>query len=148
MAASTSNAVQFEQEEDGVLLRAILIRATHEVKDYTVQYEDHSKLVNNLGTVMNAPKNKNVLDVLAMRERRLDASLVRESNVVATLSHFCVAEKGALQAQSAAASAALTPPTGVVATTTIIAPATSAGASSKKIMKRKLPEPNDGWKDH
>ena len=40
MVASTSNAVQFEQEEYGVLLRAVLIRATQEVKDYTVQYED------------------------------------------------------------------------------------------------------------
>ena len=148
MATSTSNAVHFEQEEDGVLLRAVLIRATQEVKEYTVRYEDQSKLVNILGTVMNDPENKSVLDILAVRERRLDASLVRESNAFATLSNFCVAEKGALQAQSAAAIVALTPPIDVVATTTTTTPATLAGSSSKKIMKRKLPEPNDGWKDH
>jgi hypothetical protein len=27
-------------------------------------------------------------------------------------------------------------------------PPTPLGTSSKKIMKRKLPEPNNGWKDH
>jgi hypothetical protein len=98
MVASTSKTVQFEQEEDGVLLRAVLIRATQEVKDYTAQYEDQSKLVNDLGTAMNAPENKSVLDILAMRERRLDAALVRESNAMSTLYHFCVVEKGDLQA--------------------------------------------------
>ena len=42
---------------------------------------------------MNAPENKSVLDILAMRELRLDEALVKESNAIATLSHFCVAEK-------------------------------------------------------
>jgi len=127
MAASTSNAVHFEQEEDIVLLRAVLIRATKEVKD-----------------TMNAPENKSVLGILAMRERRLDAALVREYNAISTLSHFCVAENGALQAQSAATATALSPPIGASATNTSTTPATSAGASSKKIMKRKLPGHNDG----
>ena len=139
--------MQFEQEEDGVLLGAVLIRATHEFKDYTAQYEDQSKLVTDLGTAMNAPENKSVFNILAMREHRLDAALVRESNAISTLSHFCVAEKGALHAQSAAAAADLFPPIGTSATTTSTSQATSAGAFSKKIMKRKLPEPNDSWKD-
>ena len=91
MAASTSTAVKFEQEEDSLLPRAVLIRITQEVKDYTTQYEDQSKLVNALGTTMNAPENKSVLDILAMRERRLDVALVRESNANSTLANFCVA---------------------------------------------------------
>ena len=125
MAASISTAVQFAQEEDGVLLRATLIRATQEVKDYTAQYEDNKcKLVNDLGTDINAPEKKSVLDILAMRERRLDAALVRESNAISTLSHFCVAEKGGLHAQSATAATALSPRIGVVATTTTTSPAT------------------------
>ena len=82
MAASTSIAVQFEQEEDGVLLRAVLIRATQEVKEYMTQYEDQYKLVNALGTAMNASENKSVLDILAMRECRLDVALVSESNAI------------------------------------------------------------------
>jgi hypothetical protein len=94
---------------------------------------------------MYAHENKSVLDILAMRDRRLDAALVRESNAISTLANFCVAEKDALHAQSGAA---LSPPLGAGATTTTAAPATSLGTSSNTIMKRKLPEPNDGWKDH
>jgi len=144
MAASTSTAVQFEQEEDGVLLRAVLIQATQEFKDYKTKHEDQSTL----NMVITAPENKSVLDILAMRECRLDAALVRESHAISTLANFCVAEKGALQAHSAATAAALSPLIGAGATTTSIAPATSLGTSGKKIMKRKLPELNDGWEDH
>jgi len=82
-----------------------------------------------------------------MTERRFDAAFVRESNTISTHANFCVAEKGALYAQSATAASALAPPSGVVATTTAATPATSIGTSNKKIMKRKLPEPNNGWKD-
>jgi hypothetical protein len=44
---------------------------------------------------MNAPGNKSVLDILAMRERRMDAELVREANVIDNFTNFCVAEKSA-----------------------------------------------------
>jgi hypothetical protein len=148
MAALTSTAVQCELEEDCVLLRAVLIRATQEVKEYMTQYEDQYKLVNALGTAMNASENKSVLDILAMRECRLDVALVRESNAISTLANFCLAEKGALHAQSAAATTALSPPLVDGATTTSASPATWLGTSGKKIMKRKLPEPNDGRKNH
>ncbi len=84
-------------------MRALLDRATQEVKDYTVQYEDQVKLVNALGSDMNAPENKVVLDVLAMRERRMDAALVKEANAIDNFTMFCVAEKSASQAQSASA---------------------------------------------
>ena len=149
MDTSTSTAVPSAQDENGSLLRAVLGRATQEVKDYTVHYEDHVKLVNALGTAMNAPENKAVLDVLAMRERRLDAALVKEANAIDKFTNFCVAEKSASQAQSAAAVAAFVPSSVAVGTTTTTTvPPTSLGTSNKKIMKRKLPEPSDGWKDH
>jgi hypothetical protein len=83
-----------------------------------------------------------------MRERRLDAALAREANAIKKLNEFCVADMSASQAQSAAAATAFSPPSGVgVATTTTTVPSTTLGASGKKIMKRKLPEPVDGWKD-
>jgi len=91
MVASTSTAVPSAQEEDGLLLRAVVIRIAHEVKDYTQQFEDRRKLVDKLGTVMNAPENKSVLDILVKRERRLDAVLLRESNAIVTFSNFCIA---------------------------------------------------------
>jgi len=149
MAASTSTVVPSAQDENISLLRALLGRTSQEVKDYTVQYEDHVKLVQPIGLTMNEPENKVVLDVLAMRERRLDAALAREANAVEKLTEFCVADKSASQTQSAGAATAFSPPLGVgAATTTATVPSTALGASSKKIMKRKLPEPVDGWKDH
>ena len=94
---------------------------------------------------MNAPENKATLDVLAMKERRLYATLIREANAIEKLTNFCVAEKGASQAQSTASAATFALSSGAVgATSTTTVPSTSLGASSKKIMKRKLPEPVDG----
>jgi hypothetical protein len=79
-----------------------------------------------------------------MRERRYEAALVREANAIEKYTNFCVAEKSASQAQAAAAAYALDKATGVATTTTAV-PSTTSGR--KKIMKRKLPEPSDGWKD-
>jgi hypothetical protein len=148
MAASTSTAVPSTQDEDISLLRAVLGRTSQEVKDYTVQYEDKVNLVQQLGLTVNKPENKPGLDILAMRERRLDAALDREANAIEKLIEFCVADKSASHAQSVAATAAFPPPSGVgAATTTTTVPSKALGASVKKIMKRKLPEPVDGWKD-
>ena len=58
MVASTSTEVPSAQGEDISLLRAVLGRTSQEVKDYTVQYEDQVKLVEALGTAMNAPEKK------------------------------------------------------------------------------------------
>ena len=55
MAASTSTVVPSAQDADISLLRAVLGRTSQEVKDYTVHYEDQVKLVDALGTAMNAP---------------------------------------------------------------------------------------------
>ena len=98
MVASTSIAVPTAQDEDGSLLRAVLGRTSQEVKDYTVQYENQLVVVNGLGTARNAPENKAALDVLAMRERRYEAALVREANAIEKYTNFCVAEKSASQA--------------------------------------------------
>jgi hypothetical protein len=149
MVASTSTVVPSSQDEDISLLRAVLGRTSQEVKDYTVEYEDQVKLVLQIGFTVNEPENKGVLDVLAMREHRLDAALAREANAVQKLTEFCVTDKSASHAQLAAVAAAFAPPSGVgAATTTTRVPSTTLGASRKKIMKRKLPEPVDGWKDH
>ena len=95
MVASTSTTVPSAQDDDISLLRAILIgRKSQEVKNYTVQYEDQVKLVEALGTAMKAPENRATLDVLAMKERRLDAALVREANAIEKLNIFLCRGKG------------------------------------------------------
>jgi hypothetical protein len=131
-------------------LRAVLNRTTQEVKYYTTHYEDPCKIVDALGIALNATKNKSVLEILALRERRLDAALVRETNAIANFTNFCIAEKSVLYAQLAAAATALAPPSDVAnaTTTTANVPSTSIGISDKEIMKKKLFEPRDGWKDH
>ena len=106
MAASTSTAVPSTQDEDISLLRAVLGRTSQEVKGYTVQYEDQVNLVHQLGLAVNEPENKPVLDVLEMRERRLDATLARETNAIEKLNEFSVADKSASHAQSVAVAAA------------------------------------------
>ena len=74
-------------------------RVDKEVKDYISQYEDQYKIVEALGTAMNAPENKSILDILALlRERRLDAALGRENRVVTNLHTFCVAKRSVLHA--------------------------------------------------
>ena len=93
MAASTSTVVSSAQDEDISLLRAVLVRTSHKIKDYTVQYEDQVNLVQQIGLTVNELENKAVLDVLAMRERRLDAALARETNAIDKLTFFCVAKK-------------------------------------------------------
>ena len=148
MAASTSTSVPSSQDEDISLLRAVLGRTSQEFKDYTLHYEDQVKLVEALGTAVNAPEKRATLDVLAMKERRLDSTLIIEANAIEKLTNFCVAEKGASHGQSVSAGAAFAPSSGAVGatttTTTTTVPSTSLGASSKKITKRKLPEPVDG----
>ena len=57
MVASTSTVVPYATDEHISLLRAVLGRTSQEVMDYTVQYEDQVKLVEALGTAMNAPEN-------------------------------------------------------------------------------------------
>ena len=80
MDASTSTVVPYAKNEDISLLRAVLGRTSQEVKDYTVQYEDQVNIVHHIGIIVNEPENKAFFDVLAKRERRLDAALAREAN--------------------------------------------------------------------
>ncbi len=82
---------------------------------------------------MNKPK----LDILGVRERRLDAVLVREAAAMSNLANYMIADSSAAQTQS----------TATVATTVPAVPATtplSITTVEKKIIKRKLPEPRDG----
>ena len=97
-----------------------------------------------LGNAQSAPENKGALDVLALRKRRLDAARLREVVAIGNLSNYCIAVSSALHAQVTSAAAAIAPRNGAVATSV---PSTSIGNPDIKIMKRKLPEPRDGWKD-
>jgi hypothetical protein len=134
MVASTSTVVV----DDGYRLRAVADRSTQEVKDYTLQYEDRYNLVEALGVNKNKPENMNVLDILTLREGRLEAARIWEAAALVALSIFLAAEKAALQAQATAAAAACAvSPTSATPTVTI----------DRKLMKRKLPEPRDRWKD-
>jgi hypothetical protein len=114
-------------------------RTTQEVKDYTSQYEDKQKIVEALGTAMNLPENKSALDILVLRESRLDAALDRENAAVANLTAFCVAESNVLRAQAAATAPAPGFSAPTVPTTT-----SSKVVVDTQIMKRNMPEPIDG----
>ena len=131
MVASTSTVVV----DDGYRLRAVADRSTQEVKDYTLQYEDRYNLVEALGVNKSKPENKNVLDILTLREGRLDAARIREAAALDALYVFLAAGKVALQAQAttAAAASAVSPSSATLAVTI-----------DKKLMKRKLPDPRDG----
>jgi hypothetical protein len=141
MAASTSTAVDFAVSQDVSRVRAVVDRNTKEVKDYTSQYEDQYKLVEALDTDRNKPENKSVLDILTLRDSRLNATLIRESAAIAILANFHVTDKAVIQALATVAAASFvvlpTPATTTSPTITI----------DKKIMKRKLPKPRDNWKD-
>ena len=78
MGALISTAMNFAVSKDVSRLRTVVDRSTKEVKDYTSKYEDQYKLVEALGIDRNKPENKSVLDILTLRESRLDASLGRE----------------------------------------------------------------------
>jgi hypothetical protein len=91
-----------------------------------------------LGTDTNKPKSKNVLDILTPREGRLDAARVKESAAIAFLADFHAAYKDVVHAQATAAATA----SGVQPI-----PATPTFTIDKKVLKGKLPEPRDGWKD-
>jgi hypothetical protein len=88
-----------------------------------------------LGTDRNKSENKSVLDILTLREGRLDAARVRESVAIAFIADFHAADKVVVQAQATLAAATSgVPPIPTTPTVTI----------DTKVMKRKLPEPRDG----
>jgi len=89
------------------------------------------------------PGKKSALLILALRERRLDAVCIRETTAISNLSNCCIADNIVLQTQASPAAYAIAPPA-IGASTTSTIPASTL---EKKIMKRKLPEPRDGWKD-
>jgi hypothetical protein len=142
MAASTSTAVPSTVFDDVSRLCAVVDRITKDVEDYTSQYENQYKLVEALGIERNKPENKNALDILALRLSRLDKALDRETKAIANLTNCRVAQEAAFQAQAAVLAATIGG-----ATTTTMTTTTPTTASDKKVMKWKLPEPRDGWKD-
>jgi hypothetical protein len=140
MTNTNPSAVPFAQGQDVARLRAAVDMSSQEIKDYTKEYEDQRAIVEALSTADQAePGNKFKLDIL-LREGLLDAARTRETTALALLSNCLIADSSAAQAQAAATTAMALP----AATTT---PLTTTPAE-KKIIKRKLPEPRDGWKDY
>ncbi len=140
MATTSSTAVPFAQGQDVIRLRAAVDRSSQEIKDYTTEYEDQRTEVDALDAVERAdPKNAHLFNILAVREGRLDAARIRENAALALLSNCLIAHSSAAQAQATATAAAALP-----ATTTTPLNTTMA---EKKVIKRKMPEPRDGWKD-
>jgi hypothetical protein len=137
---STSAAVvPFAQGQDVSKLRAAVDRSSQEIKDYQKDYEDQRTIVDALSAAQQAePDNKSILNILAVREKRLDAARVREAATLSLLSNCLIADNSAAQVQATTAAALATP---TVATTTTPSTTTTA---EKKIVKRKLPEPRDG----
>ena len=50
-----------------------------------------------LGTEQSKPKSKPALDVLEIKERRLDVARAREANALSNLKIFLIADSNALQ---------------------------------------------------
>ncbi len=138
MTTTNTSAVPFAQGQDVVRLRAAVNKASHDIKDYTKEYEDPRAIVEALSTAEQAePGNKALIDILLMREKKLEAAHTRETTTLALISNCLIAESSAVQAQAVATAAMALP----AATTTT--PLTTTPAE-KKIIKRKLPEPRDG----
>ncbi len=96
MATSTSSAVPFVQGQDVVRLRAVVVRSTKEVKDYAAEYEDLRAIVEALSTEEQAdPVNKSKLDILGVRERRLEAARDRETAAMSNLINYLIADNSA-----------------------------------------------------
>ncbi len=97
MTTSTSTAVPIAQGQDVARLRVVVDRSTKEVKDYAAQYEDQRVIVEALGTAAQAdPANKPKLDILVLRERRLDATRDRETAAMSNLTNGLIADSSAV----------------------------------------------------
>ena len=95
-----------------------------------------------LGTEQSKRENKPALDVLDIKERRLDAARFREANAMKKITNFMIANSNALHEQAASFSTLITVPVDVATTLT-----TTTSTAQNKIMKRELSELRDGWKD-
>jgi len=98
MVAIPPPLVPFAPGEDASRLRLVVDRTTKEVEDFNSHYEDQRKLDATLGTEHSKPENKPALDVLEIRERRLDVVRVREVNALSNLTNFLIADNNALHA--------------------------------------------------
>jgi hypothetical protein len=86
---SGSSAVPFAQGQDVSRLRAAVDKSAQETKDYLQEYEDQRATVEALSAAEQAePGNKSKMDILGMRERRLEAARLRET---AALSYSLIA---------------------------------------------------------
>jgi hypothetical protein len=140
MATTRSTAVPFAQGQDVIRLCAAVDMPSQEIKDYTKEYEDQRAIVDALDNAEQAdPRNTYIFNILTIREGKLDAARIRETTALSLLSNCLIAQSSAAQANAAPTAATALP----AATTT---PLTTTSAK-KKVIRRKLPEPRDGWKD-
>jgi hypothetical protein len=100
MAYSTSTAAPFAQGQDVSRLRAVVDRSTKEVKEYAEQYEDQRVIVEALDIVAQAdPANKQKLDILELRERRLEVARDRENAAMTNLTNYLITDSSAVHAK-------------------------------------------------
>jgi hypothetical protein len=79
MVAIPPPAIPFAQGEDVLMMRAVVHRTKKEVEDYFLHYKDQRRLVASLGTEQSKPENKPALEVLEMKELRLDVATCSRS---------------------------------------------------------------------
>jgi hypothetical protein len=71
--------------------------STKEVNDYAAEYEDPRVIIQALGTVAHAdPANTPKLDILVLRERRLEATRDRETAAMSSLTKCMIAGNSAV----------------------------------------------------
>ena len=76
---SSSTAAPFAQGHDVSRLRAAVDMSFQEIKDYTHEYHVQRAIVEALSVAEQAePGNKPKIDILGVRERRLEAARLRE----------------------------------------------------------------------
>ncbi len=78
----------FVQGQDVSRLPAAVDMSSQEIKDYTQEYENQRAIVEALSASEQAePRNKPKIDILGVRERRLEAARLRETAALSLLTN-------------------------------------------------------------
>jgi len=131
---SSSTAVPFAQGQDVSRLRAAVDMSSQEIKDYLQEDEDQRVIVEALPAAEQAePGNKSKIDILGLRERRLEAARLRETSALSLLANCLIADSNAVQTQAASTAATATPTVAITTpfTTILLRKRMSSSASSR-----------------
>ena len=71
--------------------------SAQEIKDYNQEYEDYRAIAEALSAAeLTEPANKPKIDILGVRERRLEAARLRETSALALLANCLMADNSAV----------------------------------------------------